>query len=180
MRGVLRGARDRGRGGLQVDEQADAADRVEETGAVQLLADGDRVGRLARAVQRQDRFVHVHVRRLVEVLGADDLDRVGDRVPRQQHRAQAARPPLGGCSVGCGSTGSRGDRWWVQHHRFAGTSRNWRCDLERASGIHPCRLGLCGTRGKTIGKTPGDPVGNCERLRARMGKTLWKSLPFWG
>ena len=62
---------------------------VEQVGAAQLLGDGDRVGRLALAVQRLDRLVDVAVRGLVEVAGLDvRLDRGGDRVAREQHRAE--------------------------------------------------------------------------------------------
>ena len=62
---------------------------VEQVGAAQLLGHGDRVGGLALPVQRLDRLVDVAVRRLVEVAGLDvRLDRGGDRVAREQHRAE--------------------------------------------------------------------------------------------
>jgi hypothetical protein len=54
----------------------------------QLGRHGDRVGRLAAAVEVEDRLVDQLVRRPVEVWPAQHLDDVGDRVLGQQHAAQ--------------------------------------------------------------------------------------------
>ena len=68
---------------------APATDELEQIGAPELLGDGDRVGGLALAVERLDRVVDVAVRRLVEVGDFDScLDRGGDRVAGEQHRAE--------------------------------------------------------------------------------------------
>jgi hypothetical protein len=86
---VVPGIGRRGRAGLDAQERGLATDGVEQVGAAQLLRDRHRVGRLTRAVQREDRLVDVRVRGLVVVGGLDaDLDRGRDRVARQQHRAQ--------------------------------------------------------------------------------------------
>ena len=63
--------------------------------AVQLVGDGDGVGRLTPVIQRLDRVVDVTVGRLVEVgCGEADLGRGADGVGRQQHGAEQRR--LGG------------------------------------------------------------------------------------
>ena len=85
---VAPGVGDRRRGRLQIDEHARPADRVEQVRAAELLGDRDRVDGLAGAVQRRDRLEDVPVRRLVEVVARDDLDRGRDRAGRQQHRAE--------------------------------------------------------------------------------------------
>ena len=79
--GVVAGARDRRRGVLQLVHRLRAADLVEQTGAAQLVGDGDRVDRAAARVQRADGVEDVLVRRPVEVgrvqaLLADDADRL--------------------------------------------------------------------------------------------------------
>ena len=89
MRGVVTRVGRRRRVGLDLQQRDATADVVEQVGAPQLLGDGDRVGRLALAVQRLDGLVDVAVRGLVEVAGLDvRLDRGGDRVAREQHRAE--------------------------------------------------------------------------------------------
>ena len=86
---VVRRVRRRGRRGLDRSSVGRAAERVEQVGAPQLLGDGDRVDRLALAVERLDGVVDVAVRGLVEVADVDArLDRGGDRVAREQHRAE--------------------------------------------------------------------------------------------
>ena len=78
---VVTGVGRRGCAGLDAQERGLAADGVEQVGPTQLLRDRHRVGGLARAVQREDRLVHVRVRRLVVVGGLHpDLDRGRDRV----------------------------------------------------------------------------------------------------
>ena len=65
-----------------------AADGLEQAGPAQFVGDGDRVGRLALAVQRVDGLEDVTVRRLVEVVGRTQFDRGGDGVARQEHRSE--------------------------------------------------------------------------------------------
>src|SRR5438045_2021049 len=77
-----------GRAPTTMSELGLAADGVERSGPSQLLGDGDRVGGLARAVERGDGLEDVGVRRLVEVVDADRFYRGCDRVLRQQHRAE--------------------------------------------------------------------------------------------
>ncbi len=55
---------------------------------LQLVEDRDGVGRLAAAVEVGDDLVDHLVGRAVEVVGAQDLDDVGDGVLRQQHAAE--------------------------------------------------------------------------------------------
>jgi hypothetical protein len=54
----------------------------------QLVGHRDRVGRLAPAVEVEDRVVDQLVRRSIEVVAAEDLDDVGDGVLGQHHAAQ--------------------------------------------------------------------------------------------
>ena len=87
--GVVPGVRRRRRRRLDLEQRALAAERLEQAGAAQLLGHGDRVDRLALLVQRPDRVEDVAVGRLVEVGGVDPgLDRGGDRVAREEHRAE--------------------------------------------------------------------------------------------
>jgi hypothetical protein len=72
---------------VQVGCAADAADLA---GVDQRGADGDQVGGLAAAVHVDDRVEDDRVLGLVEVVGLDDLDDVGDGVLGQQHAAQHA------------------------------------------------------------------------------------------
>ena len=65
-----------------------AADRVEQSGAPELVGDRDRVGRFTLAVERFDRLEDVAVRGLVEVVGPARLEGGRDRVARQQHRTE--------------------------------------------------------------------------------------------
>ena len=116
MRGVTADAGDRRRRRLQIDDDPRAAETLEQPGAVERLGDRDRVDRLARAVERDDRVEDVRVRRLVEVLGSHDLDRVGDRVARQQHRAEQRRL---GRDVVRGDAGVDRSGWDRGHHRDA-------------------------------------------------------------
>ena len=67
-----------------------AADAAEVAGVGQRGRDGDRVGRLAPAVEVEDRVEDRRVDRPVEVVGLEDLDDVGDRVLGQQHAAEHA------------------------------------------------------------------------------------------
>ena len=86
---VVTGVRRRRGAGLDLQQRGRPPTNVEQVGAAQLLGDGDRVGGLALPVQRLDGLVDVPVRRLVEVAGLDvRLDRGGDRVAREQHRAE--------------------------------------------------------------------------------------------
>ncbi len=70
---------------VQIGGSADAADLAEPG---QLRGDGDRVGRLALAVEVDDHVEDRLVGGLVEVGRPHDLDDVGDRVLGQQHAAQ--------------------------------------------------------------------------------------------
>ena len=65
-----------------------AADPGDGAGPGQLGGHRHRVGRLAPAVQVEDRVVDQLVRRTVEVVAAQHLDHVGDRVLGQQHAAE--------------------------------------------------------------------------------------------
>ncbi len=86
----VRGGRDRRDERVQVRGAADALDLA---ALGQLVRDRDGVGRLAAAVQVDDRVVHDLVRRAVEVGAADLLDDVGDRVLARSscRRARCAR-----------------------------------------------------------------------------------------
>ena len=80
-------------GGDRRDERVQvrgAADALDLAALGQLVGDGDGVGRLAAAVQVDDRVVHDLVRRAVEVGAADLLDDVGDRVLGDHHAAEHA------------------------------------------------------------------------------------------
>ena len=65
-----------------------AADPLQVAALGQLVGDGDRVGRLAAAVEVEDRVVDQLVGGPVEVGAAQSLDAVGDRVLGQQHAAE--------------------------------------------------------------------------------------------
>ena len=65
-----------------------AADPGQVAALGQLVGDGDRVGRLAAAVEVEDRVVDQLVRRAVEVVALEHLDAVGDGVLGQQHAAE--------------------------------------------------------------------------------------------
>ncbi len=84
--GVGRG-RHRGQQRVQVRRPAGPGD-LPALG--QLGRDGDRVGRLAPPVQVEDGVVDQLVGRLVEVVGAQRLDDVGDGVLAQHHAAEHA------------------------------------------------------------------------------------------
>ena len=86
--GVLGGAGGGGSRRLEFQQQARSAYLVQQSGPGQGLSHGDRISRLSRGVQATDRLEHVTVRGLVEVLGVDDLQRVGNGVARQQHGAE--------------------------------------------------------------------------------------------
>ena len=86
--GVVAGVGRRGDAGQQRVQVGRAADAGEVAGPRQLARDGDRVGRLAAAVQVQDDVVDRLVGRPVEVAGPDHLDDVGDRVLAQEHAAE--------------------------------------------------------------------------------------------
>jgi hypothetical protein len=79
------GGRHRGDQRVQVGR---AADPHQLPGAGQLGRDGDGVGRLAAAVEIEDRVVEHLVGGPVEVAGAQHLHHVGDRVLGQQHAAE--------------------------------------------------------------------------------------------
>ena len=83
----VRGGGDRRDEGVQVRGATDALDLA---ALGQLVGDRDGVGRLAAAVEVDDRVVHDLVRRAVEVGAADLLDDVGDRVLRDHHAAEHA------------------------------------------------------------------------------------------
>ncbi len=86
--GVVGGVADGRRGGLQIEEQRRSPDLVEQAGPGQLLGHGDGVDGLAGAVEAHDGVVHVAVGRLVEVIGIERFDHLGDRLARQQHRPE--------------------------------------------------------------------------------------------
>ena len=65
-----------------------AADPAEQTPPVQLRGHRHRVGRLAAAVEVQDRVVDALVGGPVEVAGPEPLEHVGDGVLAQQHPAE--------------------------------------------------------------------------------------------
>ena len=71
---------------VQVGRAADADAAVPTAG--QLGGDGDGVGRLAAAVEVEDRVVDLLVGGAVEVAGPQHLDDVGDGVLGQHHRAE--------------------------------------------------------------------------------------------
>ena len=82
---VARGVGDGRRGGLQVDQEVRAPDRVEEVVAAELLGHGHGVHRLADGREHPDGLEHVLVRRLVEVAGVQvQLGHRGDGVSREQ------------------------------------------------------------------------------------------------
>ncbi len=86
--GVVAGV---GRGGHRGDELVEvglAADAAEVAALGQLVADGDGVGRLAAAVEVEDRVVDQLVRGTVEVGALELLDAVGDGVLGQEHAAE--------------------------------------------------------------------------------------------
>ena len=87
--GVAGRVADGRRGGLQLDEQARAADGVEEVGPPQLFGDRDDVDGLADAGQDTDGLEDVLVGRLVEVAGGDvELGDGCDGVSGQQQRTE--------------------------------------------------------------------------------------------
>ena len=89
---VAAGVGDGRRRGLQVEQEARAADVLQHPGPPQLVGHRDRVGRLARADERAHGVVDELVGRLVEVLGADpELGHRGDGVRRQEQRAEQRR-----------------------------------------------------------------------------------------
>ena len=65
-----------------------ATDAAQVAGVGERGRDRDGVGRLAAAVEVEDRVEDGRVRRPVEVAGAQDLDDVGDGVLGQQHAAE--------------------------------------------------------------------------------------------
>ena len=86
---VVRGVRRRGRRGLDPQQGAAAAELFELTRAPQLLGDGHRVDRFAPGVQAVRGLEDRAVRGLVEVAGLEPgLDRGGDRLPAEHHRAE--------------------------------------------------------------------------------------------
>jgi hypothetical protein len=68
---VATGVRDGRRGGLQVEQEAGAADVIEDPGPAELVGDRDGVSRLASRDQCADGVVDELVRGLVEVLRAE-------------------------------------------------------------------------------------------------------------
>ena len=83
-----------------------AADPAELAGAGQVGRDGDGVGRLAPAVEVEDRGVDDRVGGPVEVALPQHLDDVGDGVLAQQHGAEDGL--LGGDVVRRGAIGAGG------------------------------------------------------------------------
>ena len=71
--------------GVQIRRAPDAG---QLTDLGQLMGDRDRIGRLAFAVQVEDRAVDGGVGRTVEVGLADHLDDIGDRILAQHHRPE--------------------------------------------------------------------------------------------
>ena len=90
-RRIAGGVRRCRRGVLQVDQRLQAADHVEQAGALQRLGHGDRVDRLTLGVQGADRVEDVLMRGQVEVGRVDGLDGRTDGVAAQQHRTQQRR-----------------------------------------------------------------------------------------
>ena len=76
--------------------------------ALELGGDRDQVGRLAAAVEVDDRVVDRLVRRAVEVDAAQHLGDVGDRVLGEQHRAEHATARRLCPAAGCGRPGATG------------------------------------------------------------------------
>src|SRR5579863_3951297 len=81
------GGRHRGDEGVQVGSAANPGDLAAPG---ELVGDGDGVGRLAPAVQVEDRLVDQLVSGPVVVAGADHLDHVRDGVLREEHAAEGA------------------------------------------------------------------------------------------
>ncbi|OPZ48662.1 MAG: hypothetical protein BWY91_03168 [bacterium ADurb.BinA028] len=69
-------------------QERPAADPRERPALGQLVGNRDRIGRLAAAIEVEDRLIDRLVGRSIEVDSAQHLDRVGDGVLGQQHRAQ--------------------------------------------------------------------------------------------
>jgi len=146
--GRVRRRRDAGDQCVQVGGATDPSDiaRVGERGRHR-----DHVGRLATAVEVDDRIEDRRMHRPIEVTGANDLDDVGDRVLRQHHAAEHA---LLRCDI---------LRWGpvelpVGFGRrfaalFAGSTRLRRARRLAGTG----RLGLCGWFGRR--GWLGDPTG---------------------
>ena len=77
-----------GHGGDQGVHVRRTADAAQQPAAVEFGRDGDRVGRLAAAVEIQDRVVDVLVGRPVEVARPQAFQHVGDGVLAEQHPAE--------------------------------------------------------------------------------------------
>ena len=65
-----------------------AADRLKPAATSKLIGNGDRVCRLAAAVELDDDLEDLSVRRLVKVVGIDDFDHVCYRLARLEHRTK--------------------------------------------------------------------------------------------
>ena len=86
--GVVARVGDRGRVGLQGDEDRWVPHLLHHPGALELVGHGHRVDRLAPLHEGPDGPEDVPVRRLVEVAGRAPLDPHRRRVVRQQHRPE--------------------------------------------------------------------------------------------
>ena len=86
--GVETGVGGRGDGLDQLVQHCRAAHPGELLALVEQVGHGDGVGRLAASVEVDDRLVDHLVRGLVEVMAAQDLDHIGDRVLGEHHAAQ--------------------------------------------------------------------------------------------
>ena len=173
--GVVRRVGDGRRPGLDRDQDRRAADGLEQTGALELLGHRDRIDGLATGVQRADRLEDVLVRRPVEVLRVEPLDRVGDRlgaehhrpeqrllrlqvVGRNAHRADARRSSSKAWDIVTHSGGSalwaargQGGECRGQPRQIRGSSCGWIC------GQSPCSTARR-SRGRIVGRdAPDDP-----------------------
>ena len=86
--GVVAGIGRGGHGGDQGVQIGRAPDATQLARALELCGDCDGVGGFALAVQLEDRLIDGLVCRSVEVVGANLLDDVGDRVFREHHAAE--------------------------------------------------------------------------------------------
>ena len=103
--GVVLGVGDRGRVGLQRDEDRGVAHRVEHARALELVGDGHRVGGLTALHERRDGAEDVPVGGLVEVLGPSISMPADGGVVREQHGPEEG---LLGLEVVGGQAATRG------------------------------------------------------------------------